>query len=138
MNLNEYFPILNSTIPLYVNSNGLITTDRIYHETIYKLTILYYWERFAKCVRHDKLWSIFTQLQPSKIDNYFLFTTDGLPHNVPSFIEYLKRKEQEKLIINSQCRLQNSKKWYSITFPSLVIAIYVIISFILFCVFNFV
>lgn len=135
MNLSEYFPIINNAIPLYVNSEGLITTDRKYHETIYKLTILYYWNRFAKCVRHDKLWSIFTQLQSLKTDNFFLFTTSGLPYNAPPFIGYLIRKEQERLFINSQWRLQNSKKWYPNTLPSLFITIYVI-TLMLFSVFR--
>lgn len=133
MNLDEYFPIINNAIPLYFNSAGLITTDRKYHETIYKLTILYYWNRFAQCVRHDKLWSIFTKFQPTKTENFFLFTTDGRPHNAPSSIEYLKRKEQENLLINNQRRIVHH------TFPShsmIIVVVVVAFLFMLFIVFR--
>lgn len=132
MNLDEYFPIINNAIPLYVNSAGLITTDHKYHETIYKLTILYYWDRFAQCVRHDKLWSIFTKIKSSKTDNFYLFTTDGRPHNAPPFLEYLKRKEQEKLLINNQRQFSN----HNMVIIIIIIIIVAIFSMLFFVVFR--
>lgn len=96
MNLSEYLPIINNTMPLYLNAEGLITTDTKHHINIFKATLIHYWKRFMKLVDYDQLWSF---LQSFNSDSNFQFNTDGTPFNPPFPIVYLIRKERERNIL---------------------------------------
>lgn len=107
MDLIEYLPIINDTIPLYVNANGLITVDTVYHSAIFKLSLIYYWDRFKCVASHDYLWSALCQFTGNS--SVFLFTANGHPHNAPTSIDYLVRKERECALILSQACSKNGK-----------------------------
>lgn len=98
MNLDEYLPIINNTLPLYINENGLITTDDVHHINIYKLSIIHYWKRFNKVIDQQQLWNI---LASFNVDDNFLFNSDGTPFMPPPGIVYLIQKEQEMNLLNT-------------------------------------
>lgn len=97
MNISKYIPILNNSITLYVNQNGYITIDTMYNQLVYKLTLLYYWDRFTKLVSEDVLWGMCKSVSNSEL---FLFKSNGTQVSPPESIKYLIRLENEQNIIN--------------------------------------
>lgn len=98
MNLDEYLPIINNTLPLYINENGFITTDDVHHINIYTLSIIHYWKRFIKVIDQAELWNIMNSF---KMNDKFLFNSDGTPFMPPTNIVNLIKKEQEMNLLNA-------------------------------------
>lgn len=106
MNLSEYLPVLNNSLQLYINANGLITTDTHHHANIFKFTIIHYWHRFSKVIDNKQLWFI---LKAFNGEDRFQFNADGTPFMPPASIVYLKQKEQERNLLEGIFKIQNKK-----------------------------
>lgn len=70
----------------------------MYHEQLFKLSIVHYWERFSVVVDQEFLWAAIKGITAKDL---FLFHSDGRPFNPPASIEYMVRKERERMIILS-------------------------------------
>lgn len=109
MELADYLPVINGTLPIYLNQYGYFTVDEAWHVPILKLALLHHWDRFAKVVGRRQLWSIYTDINNK---DRLYFNPDGTPWNAPMGVTRLVAREKELSVIRHL--REHSIDWWAI------------------------